>query len=79
MLWRDHWVRSVARHVQMLAKYCIGKMSMTIPPFVQIEHDFTARKATIDVENREIRKQREMWGMRPVLHSFQALLITRQG
>lgn len=52
---------------------------MTIPPFVQIEHDFTARKATIDVENREIRKQREMWGMRHVLHSFQALLITRQG
>jgi large subunit ribosomal protein L6 len=34
-----------------------------IPPFVQIEHDEVSRKAIVNVEDREIRKQREMWGM----------------
>jgi large subunit ribosomal protein L6 len=38
---------------------------MTIPPFVHIEHDVAAKKAFVTVEDREIRKQREMWGMRP--------------
>lgn len=61
-MWRDHWVRVLARHVQTPAKYCTGKMSMTIPPYIQIEHDLAARKAVVAVDNREIRKQREMWG-----------------
>jgi large subunit ribosomal protein L6 len=40
-----------------------GKMSMTIPPFVNLEHDEGARKAYVTVEDREVKKQREMWGM----------------
>jgi hypothetical protein len=42
-----------------------GKLTMTIPPFVHLEHDQAARKAVVSVENREERKQREMWGMYP--------------
>jgi large subunit ribosomal protein L6 len=38
-------------------------MSMTIPPFVKLEHDAAARKAYVTVEDREVKKQREMWGM----------------
>lgn len=37
-------------------------MSMTIPPFVNLEHDEAARKAYVTVEDREVKKQREMWG-----------------
>ncbi len=40
----------------------IGKLTMTVPPFVHLEHDASARKAVVSVEDREIRKQREMWG-----------------
>jgi hypothetical protein len=37
---------------------------MTIPPFVKLEHDAAARKAYVTVKDREVKKQREMWGMR---------------
>ncbi|KAN0119909.1 ribosomal protein-like protein L6 [Hyaloscypha variabilis] len=40
----------------------LGKMSMTIPAFVKLEHDEAARKAYVSVEDREVKKQREMWG-----------------
>jgi len=39
-----------------------GKMSMTIPPFVNLEHDTALRKAYVTVEDREVKKQREMCG-----------------
>jgi hypothetical protein len=49
--------------------YCadadVGKMTMTIPPFVKLVHDTAARKAIVSVEDKEVRNQREMWGMRP--------------
>lgn len=40
----------------------IGKLNMTIPPFVKLEYDAAARKAVVSVEDKEVRKQREMWG-----------------
>ncbi|OBT54319.1 hypothetical protein VE04_05547 [Pseudogymnoascus sp. 24MN13] len=40
----------------------LGSLSMTIPPFVHIEHDTVTKKAFVTVEDREVRKQREMWG-----------------
>jgi hypothetical protein len=36
---------------------------MTIPQFVKLEHDTAARKAFVSVEDRDVKKQREMWGM----------------
>jgi large subunit ribosomal protein L6 len=39
---------------------------MTIPEFVKLEHDTAARKAYVTVEDKEVKKQREMWGMSPV-------------
>jgi large subunit ribosomal protein L6 len=41
----------------------LGTLSMTIPAFVHIEHDTVLRKAFVTVEDREVRNQREMWGM----------------
>ena len=40
-----------------------GKMSMTIAPFIKLEHDAATRKAFVTVEDKEVKKQREMWGM----------------
>jgi len=40
----------------------IGEMEMTIPPFVKVEHDEASRKAYVSVEDKEVKKQREMWG-----------------
>jgi hypothetical protein len=45
-----------------LADCSLGKISMTIAPFVKLEHDEAARKAYVTVEDREVKKQREMWG-----------------
>jgi large subunit ribosomal protein L6 len=49
------------------ADWSLGKMSMTIPPFVKLEYDEAARKAYVSVEDREVKKQREMWGMKSAL------------
>ncbi|KAB8293794.1 hypothetical protein EYC80_009278 [Monilinia laxa] len=40
----------------------LGKMSMSIEPFIRIEHDTNARKAIVSVEDREKKNQRAMWG-----------------
>ncbi|MCJ1364479.1 hypothetical protein MMC16_003590 [Acarospora aff. strigata] len=37
-------------------------MSMQLPPFMGIEHDSKARKASLKVHDPDIRRQREMWG-----------------
>ncbi|KUJ23083.1 ribosomal protein-like protein L6 [Mollisia scopiformis] len=48
----------------------LGKMSMTIAPFVKIDYDTAQRKAYVSVEDREFKKQREMWGTtRAYLHN----------
>lgn len=36
---------------------------MMLPQFVNLEHNVEGRKAVVSVEDREVRKQREMWGM----------------
>ena len=38
---------------------------MTMPPFVKLEHDTATRKAIVSVKDKEVRNQREMWGMHP--------------
>ncbi|KAI9800967.1 MAG: hypothetical protein M1833_003104 [Piccolia ochrophora] len=40
----------------------LGKMSLQIPPYLKIDHDTVARRASISVLNAEERHQREMWG-----------------
>ena len=39
-----------------------GKMSFQLPHYLTLKYDETTRKATMTVEDRKIRKQREMWG-----------------
>lgn len=39
-----------------------GKISLQIPSFIKINYDGEARKATLEIQDRKIRKQREMWG-----------------
>ena len=36
---------------------------MTIPHFIQLDHDEPNRKAIVSVLDKEVKKQREMWGM----------------
>jgi large subunit ribosomal protein L6 len=39
-----------------------GRISMTIPNFVQVVHDEPNRKAIVRIEDEKVKKQREMWG-----------------
>ena len=41
----------------------LGKLTMDVPAFVKLEHDVALRKAYVTVQDKEIQKQREMWGM----------------
>lgn len=41
----------------------LGRMSMTIPPYMQIESDEATRSKTLSILDAEDRKQRQMWGM----------------
>ncbi|KAI1402786.1 ribosomal protein L6 [Hypoxylon fuscum] len=40
----------------------LGKLDLEIPPFLTINHDETARRALLSIENNEIKQQMEMWG-----------------
>jgi large subunit ribosomal protein L6 len=46
-----------------------GRMDMAIPPFIKIEQDMAARRATVSVIDRRERHQREMWGVWSLLNS----------
>lgn len=52
---------------------------MTIPPFVNLEHDELARKAVVSVQDREERKQREMWGQYNVHHNLRLVRLKNIG
>lgn len=36
---------------------------MTISPYIKLEYDAEGRKAYVTVHDKEVKKQREMWGM----------------
>jgi hypothetical protein len=38
-------------------------MVMQLPLFVRIEHDAVARRAIVQIQDADVRQQREMWGM----------------
>jgi hypothetical protein len=40
-----------------------GSLSMELEPFVNFQFDPESRMASLSVENAEIKKQKEMWGM----------------
>lgn len=41
----------------------LGKLDLEIPPFLTIDHDEASKRAILSIENRDIKKQMEMWGM----------------
>lgn len=45
----------------------LGKMSYAIPPYMTITSNEANRTHTLNIQNSEDRKQREMWGMLPSL------------
>ncbi|KAI0998189.1 hypothetical protein K3495_g10004 [Podosphaera aphanis] len=40
----------------------LGKLSMSIPPFVNVQYNEKTRKVNISVKNKELKTQRAMWG-----------------
>ncbi|CRK13823.1 hypothetical protein BN1723_002041 [Verticillium longisporum] len=40
----------------------LGKLDLEIPPFLKIDHDMEARKATLTIEDDTVKEQKEMWG-----------------
>lgn len=39
-----------------------GKLDLNVPPFVKMDYDTEARRLVLSIENREEKKQKEMWG-----------------
>ena len=39
-----------------------GSMTLDIPSYMTLDHNSEARKATLSIEDRDVRQQREMWG-----------------
>ncbi|KAH6679800.1 ribosomal protein-like protein L6 [Halenospora varia] len=67
---KNGWANPLASRETVQIEGPLGKMFMALPPFVKIEHDVAARKAYVSVEDREIAKQRAMWGTtRAYLHN----------
>ncbi|PYH44126.1 mitochondrial 54S ribosomal protein uL6m [Aspergillus saccharolyticus JOP 1030-1] len=60
-----------APKVAIEVKGPLGELTLRIPPFVTVEHDEALRKATLSVQDAEIKHQRAMWGtMRAHLQNY---------
>ncbi|CAK7214282.1 54S ribosomal protein L6 mitochondrial [Sporothrix curviconia] len=47
----------------------LGSLSLTMPPFVHLDHDTEGRRVTLSIEDREAKEQKQMWGtMRAILN-----------
>ncbi|KAI0169083.1 ribosomal protein L6 [Hypoxylon sp. FL1284] len=40
----------------------LGKLNLDIPPYLKIDQDEVTRRATLSIEDRQIKQQMEMWG-----------------
>ncbi|KAI0973288.1 54S ribosomal protein L6 [Xylaria arbuscula] len=40
----------------------LGKLDLEIPSFLTIHHDEAARKASLTIEDQDLKQQKEMWG-----------------
>ncbi|ERS95987.1 60S ribosomal protein L6 [Sporothrix schenckii 1099-18] len=40
----------------------LGQLELTMPPFIQIDHDVEARRITLNIEDRQVTEQKQMWG-----------------
>jgi large subunit ribosomal protein L6 len=40
----------------------LGQLYLDIPPYLRIDHDGAAKRATLSVEDTTVKQQREMWG-----------------
>lgn len=47
----------------MLTRCRKGTLDLDIPDFIKVDHDQTARRATLSVVDPNAKQQREMWGM----------------
>ncbi|RAL17354.1 mitochondrial 54S ribosomal protein uL6m [Aspergillus homomorphus CBS 101889] len=48
--------------VAIQVKGPLGELTLTVPSFVNVEHDTALQKATLSVQDAEIKHQRAMWG-----------------
>lgn len=39
-----------------------GKLSLELPPFMNIDYDTESRMVSLSIQDQEIKKQKEMWG-----------------
>lgn len=62
-----NWKTDTGKKRRLTNNYAffLGKMTMTIPQNVNLEHDEALRKAFVSINDREVREQREMWGTSP--------------
>ena len=49
-----------------------GKRTVPIPPYMTLNQDVETKKATLIVQDKDVRKQREMWGQPCFLLSSQS-------
>ncbi|MCJ1443040.1 MAG: hypothetical protein MMC23_003537 [Stictis urceolatum] len=60
---RSSGIVSKSRDVQVLeVEGPSGKMSVEVPSYMTFSQDVDSRKATLSIDDKSVRKQREMWG-----------------
>lgn len=49
----------------MLADARLGKLDLTVPPYLNINHDTEAKQVELSIQDASKKNQKEMWGMSP--------------
>ena len=39
-----------------------GKLDLNVPPYLKLDHDSTARRLVLSIEDNKVKQQMEMWG-----------------
>lgn len=49
--------------VDALADAGLGKLDLTVPPYLNINHDTEAKQVELSIQDASKKNQKEMWGM----------------
>lgn len=73
---RGRWVRQVGLRLRRWSRVRLlrsgphaddtlritGKLDLNVPPFVKMDYDNESRRLVLNIEDRDIKQQKEMWG-----------------
>jgi hypothetical protein len=66
---RTGTVTNTDSHADFTPRHVSGQLTVPLPPYLHAQHDESARKISVRVDDAAEKHQRAMWGKQKTLHS----------